>query len=156
MSYTPDNNLYFFEGHIYEDIAIVPAWGLYTNKIIHVSNKYYYYVHRDNSTMNQNSYTPKFEDVFHSLENLKNIFKDRYSKEIEYIFIHHLLHGASLRFFKFNKYDKLDKINNYMRKYYPKWYKNTYYKKQGIKYRVVCNSFYRRRYWFLKLVFKNK
>ncbi len=151
-----DNNLYFFEDHIYEDIAIVPAWGLYAKKFSYVPNKYYYYVHRTNSTMNQNIYTPKFEDLFHSLENLKKAFNNNYNKELEFIFIHHLLHGASLRFFKFKKYDMLNKINKCMKEDYPNWNKNEYYKTQGIKYKVVCHLFYKKRYFLLKLILKNR
>lgn len=148
------NSLYFYEGRIYEDVAIVPAWGIYANKIAYIPGIYYYYLRRSNSTMGVEKYNPKFEDIFFSLDNLKKVFNGKYSEEMEFIYIHHLLHGASLRFFKFNKKDMLDKINKYMKDNYPNWKKNTYYKMQGIKYKVVCNWFYKKRYTLLRLALK--
>lgn len=148
------NNLYFYEDHIYEDIAVVPSWGLYANKISYVPNTYYYYIIRNGSTMNQVEYSKKLEDIFYSLDHLKDLFKDKYCDELEYIFIEHLLHAASLRFYKFNKYDMIDKIVSTINKYYPNWDKNIYYKKQGIKYRIICKLFYKKQYKLLKLLLK--
>lgn len=149
-----NNNLYFYEGHIYEDIAIVPAWGLFTKKIAHVSGTYYYYLIRNNSTMNQLSYNKKLEDIFYSLEYLTKIFKNQYENELEFIYIDHLLHAASLRFYKFNKCDMLNKIIKIMKKKYPNWNKNKYYKRMNIKYKIICKLFYKERYKLLGLMLK--
>lgn len=148
------NNLYFYEDHIYEDIAVVPAWGIYAKGISYVPETYYYYLQRSGSTMLQTKYSNKLEDIFYSLDYLKNIFKGKYNKELEFIYIEHLLHAASLRFYKFNKFDMLEKISNIMKEYYPKWNKNIYFKKQPLKYRIVCNLFYKKNYKLLKLVLK--
>lgn len=149
-----NNNLYFYEGHIYEDIAVVPSWGIYANSIGYVPNKYYYYLIRNNSTMNQTAYNKKLEDIFDSLDNLTSLFNDKYNTELEYIYIDHLLHAASLRFFKFNKIDMLGKIVEIIKNRYPNWKKNTYYKKQNIKYKIVCNLFYKKNYKLLNLILK--
>lgn len=149
-----NNNLYFYEGHIYEDIAVVPSWGIYANSIGYVPNKYYYYLIRNNSTMNQTAYNKKLEDIFDSLDNLTSLFNNKYNTELEYIYIDHLLHAASLRFFKFNKIDMLGKIVEIIKNRYPNWKKNTYYKKQNIKYKIVCNLFYKKNYKLLNLILK--
>ena len=153
-SIVKDNKLTFYENHIYEDVAVVPAWGVYANSIGYVSGTYYYYLIRNNSTMNQVSYNKKLEDIFDSLDNLSKLFDNKYSEELEYIYIDHLLHAASLRFFKFNKLDMIDKIVKIMNDRFPNWNKNSYFKKQGIKYKIVCNLFYRKKYKLLKLILK--
>ena len=149
-----NNNLYFYEDHIYEDIAVVPSWGIYAKRIAYVPDTYYYYTIRTGSTMNQTEYSKKLEDIFYSLDHLKSLFKDKYKDEIEYIYIEHLLHAASLRFFKFNKLDMIDKISNIIKEKYPNWYKNKYYKRKNIKYKIVCKSFYKKNYKLLKLILK--
>lgn len=149
-----DNELYFYEGHIYEDIAVTPAWGIYANKIIHVPNTFYYYLIRKGSTMNQVIYNKKLEDIFYSLEHLSVCFDGKYKDELEYIYIENLLHAASLRFFKFKKYDQLDMVVNVIKNSYPKWNKNMYYKNESIKYKIVCNLFYKKNYTLLKLILK--
>lgn len=149
-----NNNLYFYEGHIYEDVAVVPAWGVYANGIDYVIDSNYYYLIRKGSTMNQESYNKKIEDIFYSLENLTVCFDGEYKEELEYIYIENLIHAASLRFFKFRKYEQLGYIVNIMKNSYPNWKKNKYYKKESIKYRIVCNLFYKKRYKILSLLLK--
>ena len=148
------NKLYFYEDHIYEDIAVVPAWGIFANNISYVPNTYYYYLQRSGSTMNQTTYSKKLEDIFYSLEYLKNIFKDKYTEEIEFIYIEHLLHAASLRFYKFGKLDMIDKISDIMKENFKNWNKNTYFQKQTLKYKIVCSLFYKKSYKLLKLILK--
>ena len=120
-----DNNLYFPEIRAYEDISIVPVWGLYANKISCVNENLYYYLIREGSTMKQTTYNPKLEAIFVSLENLLNKIKNlknknNYKDELEWIFIEHLLHGASLRFFQFDNYkDNIKKINKILSTNFP-------------------------------------
>lgn len=152
-------NLRFLEKHFYEDIAVIPALGMYAKKIDYIDDYLYYYVIRSGSIMNQVKYKKSFEDIFDSLDTLKNRFIDNnkyelYKDEIEYIYIEHLLHAASLRFFKFKKYDQLDRIVKIIKEYFPRWKKNRYFKDMDIKYRIVCNLFYKKYYCLLKMVLK--
>jgi len=155
-----DNNLYFPEIRAYEDISVVPLWGLYANKITCVPENLYYYLIHEGSTMKQTTYNPKLEAIFVSMDNLINKFnklknKDVYKNEIEWIFIEHLLHGASLRFFQFDNYtDNIKKVNKMLLDNFPNWQKNKYYKKQSLKYKIVCSLFYKEQYKILKLLLK--
>ena len=157
-----DNKLYFPEIKAYEDISIVPVWGLYANKVSCVNENLYYYLIREGSTMKQTTYNPKLEAIFVSLENLLDKYnkvkeKEQYHEEIEWIFIEHLLHGASLRFFQFNNYkENIKKINKIISEKFPNWRKNKYYQKQSVKYKIVCTLFYKEYYRILKLLLKNK
>lgn len=154
-----DNNLYFLEHHFYEDIAVIPSLCLFTRNISYLNENLYYYLIRNGSTMKQVTYNKSLEDIFDSLKYLSNIFKKnnsykKYYNELEYIYIEHLLHAASLRFFKFEKYDELSKIVKIMRDEFPKWKGNIYYKKKDLKHKIVCSLFYKKKYNILKLILK--
>lgn len=156
------NKLFFPEIRAYEDISVVPLWGMKAKKIACLNESTYYYLIREGSTMKQTTYNPKLEAIFVSMDNLINRFnklknKESYKNEIEWIFIEHLLHGASLRFFQFDNYkDNIKKINKILSTNFPNWKKNKYYQKQSIKYKIVCTLFYKEHYKILKLLLKNK
>lgn len=155
-----DNNLYFPEIRAYEDINVVPLWGLKAKNISYIEDSVYFYLIREGSTMKQQKFNTKLEAIFYSMENMlkqyKIIDKDLvYIKEIEWLFIEHLLHGASLRFFKFENHEKyLNKINKIMKENFPNWNKNFYYKNQTFKYKLVCTMFYKKMYSILKFCLK--
>lgn len=46
------NNLFFAEGILYEDAAVVPLWRCFAKKEAYVENCYYHYIKRYGSTMN--------------------------------------------------------------------------------------------------------
>lgn len=153
--------LQFLENRIYEDVATIPAYVLYTKKIGFLKKPYYHYVIRNGSTMQQVSYNPKQEDIFYALEHLTNLFKEKkqeniYKEELEYYYIEHLLHAASLRFYKFSKKEQLQRIVDIMKEKYPEWKNNVYYKQENWKYKVVCSAFYHKHYFLLKLLLKRK
>ncbi len=153
------HNLHFLENHYYEDIAIIPSLGLFANKISYLNDNLYYYLMRSGSIMRRQQYSKKLEDIFDSMEHLSQIYKkeneyDKYYMELEYLYIEHLLHAASLRFFEFDKYDQLSKIVKIIKEQYPNWKKNKYYKMQNIKYKIVCSLFYKKRYKLLKIILK--
>ena len=151
------NNLYFPSLNAYEDIAIVPSYSLFANKIVAINDKLYYYVMRDGSTMKQLEYSSKLEDIFPSMDNLLKIFKnnnadEKYYDELEYLFIEHLLHGAGLRFFEFQKYEQISKINKIMKQEFPNWKTNIYLKKLSFKYRIMCLLLFNENFWLIKLL----
>lgn len=150
-----ENNLMFPLIRFYEDIAIVPAYGTHTNKIAYVKEPLYNYVLHEGSTMHQINYNSKLECIFEAMEYLKEKCNHKYQEEIEYIYIDHLLHAASLRFFTFEEGIKmLDKIVRVMNDTFPNWSKNKYFKKRYWKYRLICKLFYRKQYRMLKLILK--
>lgn len=152
------NNLYFPKLRAYEDISVVPLWGIYSKKISIIDEPLYYYLIREGSTMKQMEYNEKLTHIYPSLDNLYNHFelktKNKYQEELEWLFIEHLLHAASLRFLKFNKLEEIKKINKIIKVRFPKWYKNKYYQKQNIKYKIVCNLIYKENIKLLKLILK--
>lgn len=156
-----DNKLYFPETiRAYEDIAVVSSWMIHANKVSFIDKSFYYYLIRSGSTMHQTSYDKKLEDIFESLDIFWNSFKEtnsleKYYSEIEWVFISNLLHAATLRFLPFENYQKnIDIIISIMKDKFPKWNKNKYYKKKGIKFKIVCNLIYHNKIKLLKKLLK--
>ena len=156
-----DNNLYFPETiRAYEDIAVVSSWLLHSNNVSYLNEAYYYYLVRDGSTMHQITYDKKLEDIFTSLNIFWEGFNktnslEKYHSEIEWVFIANLLHAATLRFLKFDNYQKnIDRVIEAMKDKFPKWNKNKYYKMKGIKFKIVCNLIYRNKIKLLKMLLK--
>lgn len=139
------NNIRFLENNIYEDLAIIPSLALYTNKICYCEEALYYYVIRENSTMQQIKYNPKLESIFNVIEYVFNQFEGKYfDEEIEFIYINHLLYAGCGRFLRYpNTQDMISKIIYIIRDKYPNWENNKYFKTQSFGYRLICNIFMR-------------
>ena len=153
------NNLYFPKLRAYEDISIVPLWGIYANKIVFIDEPFYYYLIREGSTMKQTQYNEKLTHIYESLDKLytktKEHSKTKYNQELEWIYIEHLLHAASLRFLKFDKIEEIKSIISIMKEKFPNWNKNNYYKNMSLKYKIVCNLIYKKQLTLLKIILKN-
>lgn len=152
--------LAFLEGHHYEDIAEVPAFGLYAKNISFIDEYLYYYLVREGSIMHSKKYSEKLNDIFDCIDNLTNIFInknsfDKYKDELEFIYIKHLLHAASLRFLPYEEgVPSINRVCEIMQDKFPKWSKNKYYKKMNFKYKIVCNLIYKKKLGLLKKILK--
>lgn len=153
-----ENNFKLPEGIIYEDYAEIPTLGLYNPKCIYCKKYLHYYIQSDNSTMRTLEYKEKYENIFPATEYLHNKSKEHkwIKEELEYMFISHFLYEGSLNFYKYGKTKQMNKIADWMKENYPNWRKNKYYKKQNIKYKVLCNLFYMKKVWIVDLVRKLK
>lgn len=155
-----NKELYFLENHYYEDIAVVPAYCLYTKNISFLNMPLYYYLIREGSTMNQLKYTNSLEDIFDSLDYLESLFKSKnclsvYKEELEFIYIENLLHAATLRFLPYKEGEKsILKIIKIMKEKFPNWKKNKYYKQEKLKYKIVCSLIYNGNYMLVKKILK--
>lgn len=137
-----DNNFKFLVGYIYEDLATIPLTTFYTDKIDYINVPLYNYIIRNGSTMRQKDYNPKLENIYYAIEYLyenTNKLSKEYDKELEYMFIEHLLHASTLRFLEFENTDKfIVKNGEILLEKFPNWKKNIYYKKQSLKYKIMC------------------
>jgi hypothetical protein len=153
-----ENNITFFEKRCYEDNAIMPYLCAICNKFEYIKKPFYYYLQREGSALNQKKYTNSWEDIFDSLEHLYNKFLENniieeYRSELEYIYIEYLLHAANLRFIDFKEgLFNIKKVANIMKKKFPHWRKNYYYKKEPIKYKIIVNLFYYNQINLIKLL----
>jgi len=126
----------------------MPILGGYTKKITYLQKPLYNYIIRNGSTMRQNIYNKKLESIFVAIEYLETQMKqrnlyDKYKEEIEFLNIYHLLYAATGRFLEYKEgKQKVKEIVNLIKKKYPNWKKNKYYKKQSNKIKITCNIFY--------------
>ena len=142
-----NNKLYFKEGIYYEDLNLLPTLVNYTNKIKFINNPLYNYYVRHNSITNKTKYNKKMDDIFLIVEELYNELDNKYSNEIEYLFIEHLLRNTSLRYIEYEKYDKIENVIDLITIKYPKWYKNIYFKKYyTFKQKIMCYLIYKKKY----------
>lgn len=147
------NHLTFREGTLYEDLDLMPSLALYTSKIGFIEEGLYYYLQRNNSIMNQKNDNPKLQDIFSVLENNYKLLYEKYPKEVEFLYIAHLLRSASIRFIKLDNYKEyLDKVLDVMNSKFPNWRKNIYYKQSSYKFKIICNLVSKRLFKILKLI----
>ena len=144
----------FKEGIFYEDLELTPSFALYTNRIGFLKEGLYFYLQRTGSIMKQKKFNNRLLDIFDVLEKNYNLLYKDYSKEVEYMYITHLLRTATLRFLDYDKKEYLYKINKIMREKFPNWNKNIYYKKSSKKLKLICFLAYHKKYKTLKLIKK--
>ena len=146
------------EGIIYEDYCYIPTLVKTNPSVGYVDKELYYYVYSDSSTMRNIEYKEKYENLFKATDLLYDSFKsdDKYKDEIEYLVYYHFLYEGSLNFYRFKKYEMLDKISVFMKEKYPMWLNNKYVKERGKKERLLAYLFYKKKYYLIRLVQKIK
>lgn len=146
----------FTEGIFYEDLDICMRLNSFVNKISFVDEPLYnYYLQHSGSAMTQKTFNNHLLDIFTVLDSSKEILQENYFKELEYIYITHLLRTATLRFLDYpNTKEYLLKINNIMGKEFPNWQQNDYYKMASSKVKIICFLASHRLYFILKIVKK--
>lgn len=149
--------LHFIQTGAYEDLSIIPLIGLYANKIVYLEEPLYNYYIRQGSTMRQNNFNNKLLSIYEVLEYLTKEFEksgllEKYEEELEFIYIKHLLYAGTGRFleYKEGKY-QINKIVEIMKKKYPNWKKNKYYKTQSKLFKLNCKIFYTNKLWLILL-----
>ena len=145
-------NFYFPEGIIYEDFAVIPGLAKDEPKVYYLNKAFLHYVHHENSTMRDQKYNPKYENIFKASQILyDNLINTPYKDELEYLLVYHLLYLGSLNFYSFNKYEQIDKIADFMKERFPKWHKNKYLIKNSKKEKLLMRLFYHKKYKLIKL-----
>ncbi|MBR3220483.1 glycosyltransferase family 2 protein, partial [Candidatus Saccharibacteria bacterium] len=131
-----ENNLFFHEGIIYEDLAIIGTYILHTDKIAVIKEPVYQIVERTNSIMRGTKWKKEIgESIFVALDDLYGAFDKvgavkEYHAELEQIFATALLKniaGYMLPFKQATPY--YEKMRTVMKEKFPRWWKNKYIKK---------------------------
>lgn len=149
-----ENNIRFEENYIYEDLALIPTIGLYTDKIGFIDDVLYYYVIHDNSTMKQKKYSSKLSSIYFAVEYLSKALKNtQYEEELEYLYIEHLLYSAVLRYLDYKEGIKdIHKISDIMNREYPNFKNNSFFKQRSFAFRIFCIFAYNRMILPLKAI----
>lgn len=157
-SFLKDNHFEFAEGIFYEDYATIPALAVYSPKIGYLDKVLYHYIQTSSSTTRNEEYKSYQENIFEATDILYNLVKDtpELHDELEGVIIEHLLYASSVEFNRFHKYKNIDRISEFMHKYFPKYKNNKYYKQNNLKYKILCYLFYKRKYKTIQLMLKIK
>lgn len=151
---------YFTKGTLYEDLCLTPTFVVQTNNIGFLEEPLYHYFQRDNSIMNQTEFNEKLYDITKVLDNVYNKYQEndilnKYSQEVEYLYITHLVRSATLRFLGYtNGEEKISSLLEDVDKKFPGWKNNIYLKKSSIKTKIICWLAKNRKYKILKLILK--
>lgn len=140
----------------YEDFAVIPALGRVAERIYYLKKPVVYYYQSEESITRKKGFQEKWHDIFDACEILSNSLGMEYRIEMEYLYIFYLLIQSSIQYYQYERYDLIDEIADTMRKRFPKWAKNPYFKQQGIRNKVLAHLFYRKQYKVIKLVQKVK
>lgn len=127
---------------LYEDIATTPITALYAKRIGVINTSLYYYVQRSGSITS----TPQVNRIFELHEgydrvlnyfNEKGMF-EKYYRELEFLAIIHALYFTDIRIYltKYNV-ENLKKSEEYVKKRFPDYKKNSYIKNIKI---LECND----------------
>ena len=153
-----NNNIYFPEGIIYEDLGTIPLLGLYAHTIPHINAPLYSYVIRENSTMKMQNFNKKIDDIFIVIEHLDKEFAKRtngeYNDVLEYLYIEHLLYSATLRYIQFKDVRKkyINKIRNIIDNKFPNWKNNQILKRKSLKFKIVVYLAYYKKICLLSII----
>ena len=142
-----DNELFFDEGIIHEDMALISSFVLYSRDIYALDDTLYHYVQRSQSVLHRKEWNPHAFDIFPALKKLHRRFERqgyKYSDALEYFFIWNLLLDSTRNFKQFPEGKPgLKRIRHMMCEYYPNWRHNTYLKNKPLKFRLRCRLAYR-------------
>ena len=152
-NYLQSQNFKFPEGIIYEDYAAIPLLVKGGPKVYYLNMALFHYVQDDMSTTRSDVYKQKYEDIFSATEYLYNNLKDcGYDLLLEYLISYHFLYLGSLNFYRFDKFEQINRISEFMMNKFPRWYKNEYVKKMNLKKRFLMRLFYLKKYKLIKFI----
>lgn len=136
------NDFRFMEGVIHEDMDMMPALMLYTDKISAVDEPLYYYYQNPDSVLHKLEWSPHYFDIFPTLEGLYHRFDEKdavrkYHAELEWFFIWNLLMDSAEYYKKFPEgRDGLKRSREMLKKYFPHWRKNKFLKRCNLKTKI--------------------
>lgn len=140
----------FTEGMIHEDMELMSALILYTDKFAHVDEALYYYCDNPESVLHKSKFNPQVFDIFPALKNLYKRFevagaKSLYYDELEWFFIWNLLIDSAKDFAKFPEGKSgFRRSRQMLKQYFPNWRKNRFLRQKPLKLRILVRLNYYR------------
>lgn len=137
-----DNKFAFHEGIIHEDMEMMPALILYTDKCAAVNEPLYIYYENDGSVLHKKNWDPHYLDIFPALDGVYARFEkagklQQYHDTLEWFFIWNLLLDSANDFSKAREGRVgFKRARKMLKHYFPKWYKNPIMKKTNLKTKI--------------------
>lgn len=139
----------FLEGVIHEDMDLMPALILYTDKISSINEPFYLYYQNPDSVLHKLEWSEHYFDIFPALESLYKRFDEadaikKYYDELEWFFIWNLLMDSAEYYTKFPEGKSgLKRSREMLNKYFPHWRKNKFLKNCNLrtKFKILTNYY---------------
>ena len=141
----------FKEGIIHEDMELMSALILYTDKLTSINKPLYFYCDTPESVLHQAKFNPHIFDIFPALKGLYQRFtqagaEQKYHDELEWFFIWNLLIDSAKDFKRFPEgRPGFAQSRQMLKKYYPNWRKNRFLKQKPLKLQIMVRLNYYRR-----------
>lgn len=120
-----NNSVHFPEKIWYEDLATMPLFYLYTDKIGHIHLYKYHYIIRNASITHRDIYDQRCISIIDALKNLEYKFKEKKQLNVlEPIFITEGLYFGTLAPIEFCKPDDFRELVGYIENVFPNWRNN--------------------------------
>lgn len=132
----------FKEGYIHEDMELMSALILYTDKLASVDEPLYFYMQNDESVLHKKEFNPNIFDIFTALEGLYKRFDEagaaeEYHDELEWFFIWNLLIDSAKDFGQFPEgHSGFIRSRELLTKYFPNWRKNRFLRAKPLKLQI--------------------
>lgn len=143
------NNFKFREGIIHEDMELMSALILYTDKFACVDEPLYNYFQNPESVLHKTSWDPHYFDIFPALSGLYARFNEKgavqnYYSELEWFFIWNLLIDSAKDFGKFKEgRSGFERSREMLKQYFSNWRKNKFLREKPwkLRARVILNYY---------------
>lgn len=145
-----DNKFAFREGLIHEDMEMMSALILYTDKFACVDEPLYFYLQNDESVLHKKEFNPNIFDIFPALTGLYERFEKagaakKYHDELEWFFIWNLLIDSAKDFEQFPEgHSGFQRSREMLHEYFPNWRKNRFLKQKPLKFRIRVKLNYKK------------
>lgn len=129
-------NFSFVEGHIFEDIAVIPHLAASANNPGYLEEPLYYYNMSNTSTTRSHAYDKKYEDIIVASDHMYNLFNkdnllEKYKEEIRYIYLDGILKSGVLKFAKYKEgIEQIEILRNNVEEKFSNLLNNKYYKNE--------------------------
>ncbi len=140
----------FKEGIIQEDMELMSALILYTDKFSFIDKPLYIYYQNPDSVLHKKDFNPHIFDIFPALEGLYQRFvkakaEEKYHDELEWFFIWNLLIDSAKDFGQFPEGKSgFKRSREMLKKYFPKWRKNRFLRQKPIKLQIRVRLNYKK------------
>ena len=138
----------FQEGYIHEDMGLMSALILHTDRYQSIDDALYFYCETQNSVLHSKKWDQKYFDIFPALKHLYELFKKAnaektYASELEWFFVWNLLIDSAADFKKWPEgRPGLKKSREMLKTYFPHWRQNPFLKQKPWKLKLLVRMNY--------------
>lgn len=133
------NNFRFHEGIIHEDMELMSALIINTDKYEAIDEPLYYYYQNEDSVLHKKQFDPHIFDIFTALSGLYQRFEEAgvskiYREELEWFFIWNLLIDSASDFAKFPEgKEGFSRSRRMLKQYFPNWRRNKFLRQKPLR-----------------------